>query len=209
MLSHCCFSLELFQLYFILSIFFSTFCSDSFSIVEFSKFSLRYVRIFKYRMLTWTETGQEGYLRTIIFVKYWPWASPAAGLSLKLLQQTRLGSLLFSAWFVYCKAAAKYWSYWNNKPTISMGQTFKLISDTDLLCCKSCTNASAQDLRIVHWNINFHGGQRSDCVPSWVQHNVQMWLNLEIWQWCCPKLRGTCAKPRLQMHLTRELIMGG
>lgn len=147
MFSHCCFCLELFQLYFILSIFFLTFSSNSFSIVELSKFSLRYVWIFKCKMLIWTKAGQKEYLLTLIFVKYWPWGAPAAGLSLKLLQQTRLDSLLFSSWFLYCKAAAKSWRYWNNKPTILMDQTFKLMSNTDLLCV--CTNSSAQELRVL------------------------------------------------------------
>lgn len=144
--SHCCVCLELLQLYFILSTLLALLFS--FSIVEFSKFSLRYVSIFKFRMLTWTKIGQKGYLFILIFVKYWPWATPAAGLSLKLLQQTRLDSLLFSTWFLYCKAAVKYWSYWNNKSTISMDQAFKLISNTDLLCV--CRNSSAQDLRVLH-----------------------------------------------------------
>lgn len=189
MFSHCCCCLKLSQLYFMLSIFYFTFCSTSFSIVEFLKFSFRYVWIFKFRMLTWTKTGQKWYLLILIFVKCWPWATPAAGLSLKLLQQTRLDSLLFSTWFLCWKAAAKHWSYWNNKLTILTDQRFKLISSTDLLCV--CTSASAHDLR--DWNTDFHehhGRQMSDCLPSWVQPNVQMWdLNLETWQRCCPELQ--------------------
>lgn len=95
-------------------------------------------------MLTWTKTDQKWYLLILLFVKCWPWATPAARLSLKLLQQTRLDSLLFSTWFLCCKAAAKHWSYWNNKLTILTDQRFKLISNTDLLCV--CTSASAHDL---------------------------------------------------------------
>lgn len=46
---------------------FSLFCSHSFSVVEFSKFSLRYIWTFKFRMLAWTETGKKRYLLLLVW----------------------------------------------------------------------------------------------------------------------------------------------
>lgn len=48
-----------------------------------------------------------------------------------------------------------------------------------------------------------HGRQRSDCLPSWAQHILQRW------GLCLETSKCACAKPRLQMHLSREFIMGG
>lgn len=112
----------------------SPFCSHSFSIVEFSKFSLRYILPFKFRMLVWIKTGQKFTHPHFIFLNYWHLATPVAGLSLKLLQQNSLNSLLFSTWFLYYKVSRKYQSYWNKKSIILMDLSWYLTLSDCIIC---------------------------------------------------------------------------